>query len=45
MDQSINQSINQSEAFVRRHLTTLGAAVQQYHDKIHKTISENNKAI
>jgi len=40
-NQSINQSIH-SEAFVRRHLTRFSSAVQQYCDKIHKTVSENN---
>jgi len=36
------ESINESETLVRRHLTSLSGTVQQYHDKIHKTVSKNN---
>jgi len=41
-NQSINQSITQSEAVVRRHLTRHSGAVQ-YHGKINKTVSKNSK--
>jgi len=41
----INQPISQSEAFVRRHIKRLSGAVQQYHDKRHKTVTENEAII
>ena len=42
MDTSIGRSVGQLETLLRRHLTRPNGAIQQCHDKLHKTVSNNN---